>query len=126
MMTASHAIPAQAGLPLDADRPITSQPIGHYEFCQKYKDECEVKSRSVMPPKVTDHGWPIIREVNATVNRTITPMTDLELNGRDEVWAYPTTAGDCEDMALLKRKKLMEKGFSCQRPLDDRGAQAGR
>ncbi len=73
-------------LALDADRAITSQPIGHYEFCQKYKDECEVKSRSVMPAKVTEHGWAVIREVNDAVNRNITPMTDLELYGKDEVW----------------------------------------
>ncbi|WP_377291506.1 transglutaminase-like cysteine peptidase [Rhizobium sp. SG2393] len=113
LMTASHAIPAQAGPSLWMQTgAITSQPIGHYEFCQKYKDECEVKSRSVMPAKVTEHGWAVIREVNDAVNRNITPMTDLELYGKDEVWAYPTTAGDCEDMALLKRKMLLERGFS--------------
>ena len=34
------------------------------------------------------------------------PMTDQDLYGRDEVWAYPADAGDCEDFVLLKRKKL--------------------
>ncbi len=38
-------------------------------------------------------------------------MTDMELYGRDEVWAYPVDAGDCEDFVLLKRKLLIEKGF---------------
>ncbi|MNT44828.1 hypothetical protein D3C72_1813710 [compost metagenome] len=39
-------------------------------------------------------------------------MTDQEIYGKDEVWEYPTTAGDCEDFVLLKRKKLVERGFS--------------
>jgi predicted transglutaminase-like cysteine proteinase len=40
------------------------------------------------------------------------PMTDQEIFGRDEVWAYPKDVGDCEDFALLKRKLLIEAGFS--------------
>jgi predicted transglutaminase-like cysteine proteinase len=39
-------------------------------------------------------------------------MTDKEIYGREEVWAYPTTAGDCEDFALLKRRILIQRGFS--------------
>ena len=39
-------------------------------------------------------------------------MTDMEIYGVEERWAYPTTVGDCEDFVLLKRKMLMNKGFS--------------
>jgi len=91
---------------------ITSQPIGHYEFCRAHADECNIKTSSSVPPRVTDFGWQIIREVNLQVNRSIMPMTDQDLYGKDEVWAYPTDAGDCEDFVLLKRKMLIEKGFS--------------
>lgn len=91
---------------------VTSQPIGHYEFCQKYKGECNVKSKATVAPRVTERGWATIRQVNAQVNREITPVTDQELFGRDEVWAYPQQAGDCEDFVLEKRKRLMSKGFS--------------
>lgn len=91
---------------------ITSQPIGHYEFCQSHHSECEVKSKSSTAPRVTDFGWSVIREVNLAVNREITPMTDMDLFGKDEVWTYPGGSGDCEDFVLLKRKRLMEKGFS--------------
>jgi predicted transglutaminase-like cysteine proteinase len=90
----------------------TSQPIGHYEFCQKYKSECNVKSKAAVAPRVTERGWAAIRQVNAAVNREITPITDQELHGRDEVWSYPQDAGDCEDFVLEKRKRLMKKGFS--------------
>ena len=85
----------------------TSQPIGHYEFCQKYKSECNVRSKGTVAPRVTERGWAAIRQVNAAVNREITPVTDLELHGRDEVWSYPDNAGDCEDFVLEKRKRLM-------------------
>ncbi|MCJ7995197.1 transglutaminase-like cysteine peptidase [Rhizobium cremeum] len=91
---------------------ITSQPIGHYEFCRSYPDECSVRTRPGPAPRVTAHGWSIVREVNGSVNAAITPMTDAEIYGREEVWAYPSDAGDCEDYVLLKRKKLMEAGFS--------------
>ena len=90
---------------------VTSQPIGHYEFCQSHKSECRAGVRTA-PAKVTDFGWSIVREINARVNRDITPMTDKELHGVDEIWSYPDGAGDCEDFVLLKRRMLMEKGFA--------------
>src|SRR5690606_12517237 len=57
---------------------VTSQPIGHYEFCQTHKSECGPGARTA-PAKVTEFGWSVIREINVRVNRDITPMTDKEL-----------------------------------------------
>jgi predicted transglutaminase-like cysteine proteinase len=91
---------------------ITSQPIGHYVFCEGHRDECSIRSANSVAPRVTEFGWNVVREINAQVNRDIMPMTDEEIFGRDEVWAYPKDVGDCEDFALLKRKILMEKGFA--------------
>jgi len=91
---------------------ITSQPIGHYEFCLTHKDECNIKSTNTVAPRVTEFGWNVIRQINSKVNHDIMPMTDQEIFGRDEVWAYPKDVGDCEDFALLKRKLLIEAGFS--------------
>ena len=90
---------------------VTSQPIGHYQFCQKNRRECS-SIRNANPAKVTAVGWRVIRDVNASVNRAIRPVTDREHFGRDELWTYPNGAGDCEDFVLLKRKKLMERGFA--------------
>ncbi len=40
-------------------------------------------------------------------------MNDLDIYGRDEVWAYPVNdVGDCEDYVLQKRKELNERGLS--------------
>lgn len=112
-VSANAAIPApNVTAPSMQTGAITSQPIGHYEFCQTYRAECEIKTKSTTAPRVTDFGWSVIREVNASVNHKITPMTDMDQFGKDEVWSYPDVAGDCEDFVLLKRKRLMEKGFS--------------
>ena len=89
----------------------TSQPIGHYDFCQIHRDECG-PNRNVSPAEMSDAKWGVVRSVNAMVNNSITPMTDKEIYGKDEVWAYPTTAGDCEDFALLKRRILIQRGIS--------------
>jgi len=89
----------------------TSQPIGHYDFCQSHRNECG-PNRNVSPAEMSEAKWGMVRSVNTMVNNNITPMTDKEIYGKDEVWAYPTTAGDCEDFALLKRRILIQRGIS--------------
>ncbi|QLL60248.1 transglutaminase-like cysteine peptidase [Sinorhizobium mexicanum] len=117
-ISANTAIPAQAGpSPWMQTGSVTSQPIGHYEFCQKHRGECGARSKTTVAPRVTDRGWAVIRQVNAQVNREITPVTDQQVFGRDEVWSYPTTTGDCEDFALEKRRRLMQRGFSASQLL---------
>lgn len=86
-------------------------PIGHYEFCKIYRSECVRTNGDRGPIALTEDKWRSLLDVNYTVNTTIQPMTDMELYGVEEKWAYPTTAGDCEDFVLLKRKMLMQKGF---------------
>jgi predicted transglutaminase-like cysteine proteinase len=90
----------------------TSQPIGHYEFCKTHTAECKPLRGDSGPAILTPELWKTILDVNYTVNTTIRPETDLEQYGVEEFWAYPVTAGDCEDYALLKRRTLMEKGMS--------------
>ncbi|NML75210.1 transglutaminase-like cysteine peptidase [Rhizobium sp. S-51] len=91
---------------------VTSQPIGHYEFCKQHHAECAIRTKSAALPRLTPHGWDIVRDVNRDVNASITPMTDAEAFGREEVWSYPVDVGDCEDFVLLKRQKLIKAGFS--------------
>lgn len=91
---------------------VTSQPIGHYEYCQKNPSECTAQVTSANAPKITDYGWDIIRKTNMDVNNAIMPMTDEDIYGRQEVWSLPGEAGDCEDYVLLKRRDLIERGFS--------------
>lgn len=113
-LLASILLPAggmASGLSMQTGR-LTSQPIGHYEFCKQFASECKPVNGSGAAPKVTDHGWDVIREINRAVNFSVMPRTDLELFGKEEVWTYPDVAGDCEDYVLLKRHMLIERGFS--------------
>lgn len=92
---------------------LTSQPIGHYEFCLRYPKECSVKVRDEGPLHLTDVVWKQIVAVNKTVNDAVTAMSDYDIYGKDEVWAYPDYGvGDCEDYALEKRRALMQRGIS--------------
>ena len=111
-MSASSGSFAEAGSRFMVTGAITSQPIGHYEFCQSHRDECSIVSTNTASARVTAFGWDVIKEVNAEVNRRILPMTDQDIYGRDEVWAYPTDVGDCEDFVLEKRRELMKRGFA--------------
>ncbi|WP_046118262.1 transglutaminase-like cysteine peptidase [Ensifer aridi] len=90
----------------------TNPPIGHYEFCKSYQSECRFVGPDHGPAVLTRDGWQKILEVNYEVNQAVTPMTDIEIHGVEEEWSYPDTVGDCEDYVLLKRRKLIESGFS--------------
>ncbi|MCY6380397.1 transglutaminase-like cysteine peptidase [Hoeflea prorocentri] len=90
---------------------LTSQPIGHYQFCKSNPRECRQRSRSSRPMKLTKVAWQKMIEINHSVNQAIEPRTDMEIFGVEEYWAYPESVGDCEDYVLLKRQMLMEAGF---------------
>jgi predicted transglutaminase-like cysteine proteinase len=91
---------------------LTSQPLGHYEFCKVNPRECSIRSRNTAPEHMTDKLWRRITSVNVAVNRRIKSLTDVEIYGREEVWAYPDKgAGDCEDYALEKRRSLINDGL---------------
>jgi predicted transglutaminase-like cysteine proteinase len=91
---------------------FTSQPIGHYEFCKANPDECSIQVVLTEPVVLNDQAWGVINRINSYVNDIIKPMNDFDIYGRDEMWAYPVSSGDCEDYVLLKRRFLIEKGVS--------------
>ena len=50
--------------------------------------------------------------MNKAVNRDVRGVTDQEHWGVEDRWDYPSNGkGDCEDIQLLKRKLLSEKGL---------------
>ncbi|WP_192177548.1 transglutaminase-like cysteine peptidase [Mesorhizobium amorphae] len=89
----------------------TTQPVGHYEFCQKLPGECTERTPRQAPIDLTRKLWAKIVSINNSVNTRITPRTDMEMWGKEEVWSYPDSGfGDCEDYALEKRRELMNIG----------------
>lgn len=91
---------------------LTSQPIGHYEFCRANPAECTIRTRDNRPERMTGALWRRLVTINTAVNAAVRPMNDFDIYGKDEVWAYPDGAGDCEDYVLEKRRRLMSKGIS--------------
>lgn len=89
----------------------TTQPVGHYEFCQSRPQECRQLTPKQAPVELTRKLWDKIVRVNNAVNTSVMPLTDMEMWGREEVWSYPTNGqGDCEDYVLEKRRMLMQAG----------------
>lgn len=89
----------------------TSQPIGHYEFCERHPAECSISSENSAPLTLNQQVWQEIITINANINERIAPRTDMEVWGHEEYWEYPTTAGDCDDYMLLKRRELIALGI---------------
>jgi predicted transglutaminase-like cysteine proteinase len=110
-LTAGIAEAAVADGPFMPTTGRTSQPIGHYEFCQSHGSECNVRSSGSQRIRLTPQLWNQLVAVNAEVNLAVKPATDQEIYGRPEVWAYPGARGDCEDLVLLKRRDLIEQGW---------------
>ena len=89
---------------------LTTQPIGHYEFCLTYPGECKQRSAGGKV-KLSRDLWSRIIQINDAVNVMVRPRTDQEMWGREEVWSYPNGKGDCEDYVLMKRRLLMRAGI---------------
>lgn len=88
----------------------TTMPVGYYEYCKRYQTQCARPAVDGMI-ELTRERWREIISVNGEVNTAVAPVSDLENYGEEERWEYPTTAGDCEDYALLKRERLNAMGY---------------
>ena len=86
-------------------------PYGFVEFCKRMPEECrqgppEYQRFSATPERLSE-----LDSFNRAVNREIAPATDLEIYGQAEYWTIPMSRGDCEDYALLKRQRLIARGW---------------
>jgi predicted transglutaminase-like cysteine proteinase len=109
--------PAQAAPPVEraAYLPVggtARAPIGWFEFCIEYKQECNTKPAEPRDVVLSPKAWADLVQVNNWVNANIKPMTDQDHWGVVERWNYPDDGyGDCEDYVLLKRKMLIKAGW---------------
>ncbi len=108
-------LPAQAADRLAAYVPVvgeTRAPIGWIDFCGDNPRECAGGPTEPRDVVLTSKAWRDLVQVNAWVNTTIKPMTDLDHWGVVEKWSYPDDGyGDCEDYVLLKRRVLLQAGW---------------
>ncbi len=93
----------------------TSVPYGWVEFCSRYAGECPDDDRAPQPIDLTPAVMHKIQHINAWVNKSVEPVSDMDHWGVVDQWDYPADGkGDCEDYALLKRRMLMAEGLPRQ------------
>ena len=90
---------------------VAIPPHGFVTFCASLPSECVKDSRQETRFNASVERLQELDHINKAVNKAITPVTDLENYGINEYWTLPHTKGDCEDYALLKRHRLIKKGW---------------
>ncbi|ADZ70062.1 hypothetical protein SL003B_1634 [Polymorphum gilvum SL003B-26A1] len=89
-----------------------SAPVGHKVFCTENPQACRGGTDSPVVVKLTRERWDDLIRINDAVNAEIRPVTDQELYGVAEYWTYPDAgAGDCEEFALEKQRRLARAGW---------------
>lgn len=83
-------------------------PSGFKGLCAKYDWVCSATgTRAALTPE----HMSLAQTVNRQVNRQVREIEDLRQYGKEEYWALPSArGGDCEDLVLLKKKMLVERG----------------
>lgn len=92
-----------------------SAPMGARSLCQSYDWACATsQGQAALSQAQVNHAV----AVNTRINRQVREVSDRRQYGRDEVWTLPTArGGDCEDIALLKKKTLVSQGLPPERLL---------
>ena len=54
---------------------LTSQPIGHYDFCKLHPNECNIRPADLAPARMTDGFMRKLINVSARVNAAVKPMS---------------------------------------------------
>lgn len=86
-------------------------PYGFVRFCETHPVECRPGEFNEARFNASGARFVELDEVNRRINKIVEAASDLEIYGETERWTIPTTKGDCEDYALLKRKILIGMGW---------------
>jgi len=112
---AESARAQQAAFPV-ASLPIAASgearaPYAWSDLCKRSPAECRIDTAEPERVEMTPKLWKTILTLNTRINREIEAETDQEHWGVVDHWDLPNDGkGDCEDYALLKRKRLAELG----------------
>ncbi|MDX2203842.1 MAG: transglutaminase-like cysteine peptidase [Hyphomicrobiaceae bacterium] len=107
----ANPLSQRSGAPFMRVYGVAQPPYGHVQFCERAPIECRTGAVEDQRFNASAERLNELDRVNRQVNREIAPATDLEIYGQTEYWTIPTTRGDCEDYALLKRKRLIARGW---------------
>ncbi len=104
---------------------ITLPPFGYVEFCERAPELCKEHAGNAQPPVLTEKDMRQLEAMNTSVNRLIEPTEDVVKHNRvgqkrnlvKERWELLNCSngrdcrGDCEEYALMKRKRMMDRGW---------------
>ncbi len=114
MTSQALSAPVQRMLPpgmksayLTAGRPSMA-PFAFVRFCVANADDCAASDGDETIATTPDQV-DTLKSINIAVNRAIKPQYDTVSQDR---WQADVIAGDCEDYALTKRRRLIHAGFS--------------
>jgi predicted transglutaminase-like cysteine proteinase len=89
---------------------VTAPPLAYRLFCARLQVECEMSGPNRLADDPATRA--LVARVNRQVNAQIRFMSDLDSVGVEEDWRYPVRGyGDCEDIALEKRRRLVSQGL---------------
>lgn len=95
-----------------------SVPVGWAGFCAAQPAECVAGQRRAEVVTIDREQWAQLQQINSLVNHEIQGVGDNDHYGIYKMgiinwWTYPDDgAGNCNDYVLLKRKLLVEAGWS--------------
>jgi predicted transglutaminase-like cysteine proteinase len=109
-LTATAVIPALAqGTEMQLEGKGFGPPAFR-SFCGRMARLCNTSSGARVV-QLTEAKRQQLQAVNSSVNSSIKQQSDMKTNGVEDLWTVPTTAGDCEDFAILKKKELLNRGW---------------
>ncbi|MBT1158847.1 transglutaminase-like cysteine peptidase [Aminobacter anthyllidis] len=79
-------------------------------FCARQPGLCSTAGKTKVMA-LTEARMRDLKRVNASVNQRIQQREDIATTGRDDDWRLPTSVGDCEDIAILKKNELRKLGW---------------
>ncbi|MEF2072030.1 transglutaminase-like cysteine peptidase [Consotaella aegiceratis] len=88
---------------ISANRP-TLAPFAYVKLCMTSPRDCRGGGSEIA--RIDDKTFSRVDGINRSVNRSIRPR-----NERGDTWQADVKAGDCEDYALTKRRRLIEMGL---------------
>lgn len=89
----------------------TLAPFAHVRFCMKNPDDCAPAQAGAADPVTADMEGEL-SAVNRQVNQGIKQVNDDKDVEFGDSWEVANGEGDCEDIALAKRKELIRLGWS--------------
>lgn len=103
----NQTLPREMQLPIielrDSFEPYAS-------YCRRYPDHCDLSGPHIV--EFNSDTSRLLQVENANANSAVNDASDKELYDREEYWAFPSHGvGDCEDIALFKRERLVGFGL---------------